>query len=214
MPVLLDGRQAPPSRVDWIASEFLRTRLGNGTCSRHLATGPCPYANICETCDNFAPRPEDADGLRRQLADVEALSVDAGHRGWDGEVARHDRVVGALEAHLARLEKRGVLDPMGWPSDHGRLNERRRRTGVIGVCPSRASCIRLGGAVLTEQHDEWAMARRYVSPESLATLACGSSPAASPRRRSGHDGRARGRPSARTTNHAWRGGRHTPLGRT
>jgi integrase len=113
IPLLLDGRQAPPSRVNWIASEFLKTRLGNGTCSRHLAAGPCPYANICETCDNFAPRPEDADGLRRQLADVEALRVDAGSRGWDGEVARHDRVVGALEAHLARLEKRGAIDPKG-----------------------------------------------------------------------------------------------------
>lgn len=113
IPLLIDGRRATPPRVDWIASEFLKTRLGNGTCSRHLAAGPCPYANICETCDNFTPRPEDADGLRRQLADVEALRADAGGRGWDGEAARHDRVAEALEDHLARLEKRRNLDPMG-----------------------------------------------------------------------------------------------------
>ena len=57
------GRPIMPDKVSWLASEMLKTRVAHGYCSRHEAPGACPYANICETCDNFIPGPEFAPAL-------------------------------------------------------------------------------------------------------------------------------------------------------
>ena len=101
------GRAPVPDRVAWLRGEMLKTRVAHGYCSRDLVADACPYANICEQCENFVTAPEFQPALEQQLADVRRLEHDAAERGWSSEAARHARVIASLEGHLSRLKKSG-----------------------------------------------------------------------------------------------------------
>jgi transposase-like protein len=98
---------------------------------------------------------------------------------------QHGRIVAQLEQRFpeaaALLDEAGpdLLAFTGFPKEHWRqlwsnnslerLNkEIRRRTDVVGIFPDRSAIVRLVGAVLAEQNDEWAVARRYMSAELIA----------------------------------------------
>src|SRR5258706_9936588 len=87
------GKPIVPDRIAWLREEMLKTRVAHGYCSRQLTAEACPYANICEQCDNFVSAPEFIPALQAQLADATTLRDDAADRGRHTEVARHSRVI-------------------------------------------------------------------------------------------------------------------------
>jgi transposase-like protein len=97
-----------------------------------------------------------AEGLRGRFARAAALLEDAAE---DILAYRHL----PLE-HQRQLHSTNPLE---------RLNkEIKRRSNVVGIFPNPASLLRLVGAILLEQDDEWAVAdRRYFRPESMQLLA-------------------------------------------
>jgi putative transposase len=122
-------------------------------------------------------RPMVAAALRNAF---DQLSRDAAGVQWrkliDAFAEPADRL-----AKLMREAEDDVLAFMAFPREHRlqlhstnpleRLNkEVKRRTHVVGIFPNDAAIVRLVGALMLEQNDEWAVSRRYMTLETVAQV--------------------------------------------
>jgi putative transposase len=163
--VRLVSSDAHPGLVDAIAATL--PGAGWQRCRTHFMRNA--LTRVPKSAQSFV-----ATMVRTIFAQPDAATVHEQHR----------RIVDQLETRFpdaARLLDEAAPDLLAFtsfPKEHWRqvwsnnslerLNkEIRRRTDVVGIFPDRAAVLRLVGAVLAEQHDEWAVARRYMSAESI-----------------------------------------------
>jgi transposase-like protein len=107
-------------------------------------------------------------------------TAEAAQQQWD-QVADALREKFPKLADMMDASREDVLAYMAFPKDHWaqiastnpleRVNkEIKRRADVIGIFPNDAAVVRLVGALMLEQNDEWAVSRRYMTLETLGSV--------------------------------------------
>ncbi|RFU14507.1 IS256 family transposase [Rhodobacteraceae bacterium W635] len=135
---------------------FMRNLLGRVGKTNKPVVSAAVKTVFAETDRNqvHARWREVADSLRERFRDVAELM----------DEAEHD-VLAYMTFDKSLRSKLHSTNPLG------RVNkEIKRRTNVVGIFPNREAVVRLVGALMLEQNDEWAVSRRYMPVEKLTDV--------------------------------------------
>ncbi len=98
----LRAGQLDQDAVDWLKTNFYKTELELGHCLRLPQEGPCE-CDLYLTCAKFVTTPQYAPRLRERLKIERQLASDAGERGWNREIDRHQRIADRIICLLGEL---------------------------------------------------------------------------------------------------------------
>ena len=193
------GFDVGPSEDGAFWSAFLRSLVARGLCGVRLVTSDAhrglkmaveavvgaswQRCRVRSSMTSYFLVPKEAAQqmvgatIRTVFAQPDAKSA---HQQWL-RVSEGFRHRFARLAELMEEAEEDVLSYALFPAEHWqkiwsnnpleRVNkEIKRRTNVVGIFPTQGSVIRLVGSVLSEQHDEWQVCKRYFSAGSLAKL--------------------------------------------